>query len=91
MNYSELFETIKGYCENDFPDVSFLNSAGDSNSLTSTEQLNIFIKQAEQKVYNSVQILDLRKNVTGELSSGNQYLSVPTDWLANFSLAKTFI
>jgi hypothetical protein len=87
VNYSELFETIKGYCENDFPDVSFLNSAGDSNSLTSTEQLNIFIKQAEQKVYNSVQILDLRKNVTGELSSGNQYLSVPTDWLANFSLA----
>ena len=59
MNYSELFETIKGYCENDFPDVSFLNSTGDSNSLTSTEQLNIFIKQAEQKVYNSVQILDL--------------------------------
>ena len=87
MNYDQLFETIKGYCENDFPSTSFNDSSGTNIALTSTEQINTFIDQAEQKIYNSVQILDLRKNVTGDISSGNQYLSVPTDWLANFSLA----
>jgi hypothetical protein len=65
MNYAELLETIKGYCENDFPDTSFTNEAGVIVSLTSTEQVNRFIKQAEQKIYNSVQILALKKNVTG--------------------------
>ena len=44
-----------------FPDTSFTGSSGDSVTLTSTEQINTFIEQAEQKVYNSVQILDLRK------------------------------
>ena len=87
MNYSQLFETVKGYVENDFPDTSFTGSSGDSVTLTSTEQINTFIEQAEQKVYNSVQILDLRRNVTGTLTSGNQYLTIPSDWLANFSLA----
>ena len=82
MNYAELLETIKGYCENDFPDTSFTNEAGVIVSLTSTEQVNRFIKQAEQKIYNSVQILALKKNVTGSLSSNNQYLAVPADWLA---------
>ena len=66
MNYSQLFETIKGYCENDFPDTSFTDSEGGTATLTSTEQINTFIDQAEQKVFNSVQILDLRKNVTGK-------------------------
>ena len=61
MNYSTLLETIKGFCENDFPDTSFTDSAGNSVSLTSTEQVNTFIDQAEQKVFNSVQILNLRK------------------------------
>jgi len=87
MNYSQLFETIKGYCENDFPDTSFTDSAGSTATLTSTEQINTFIDQAEQKIFNSVQILDLRKNVTGGMTTGNQYLTVPSDWLANFSLA----
>jgi len=87
MNYEELFETIKGYCENDFPDTSFTNSIGNSVSLTSTEQVNRFIKQAEQKIYNSVQILALKKNVVGGLTKNNQYMRVPTDWLADFSLA----
>ena len=77
MNYDQLFETIKGYCENDFPSTSFNDSSGTNIALTSTEQINTFIDQAEQKIYNSVQILDLRKNVTGDISSGNQYLSVP--------------
>ena len=87
MNYSTLLETIKGFCENDFPDTSFTDSAGNSVSLTSTEQVNTFIDQAEQKVFNSVQILNLRKNVTGPLTASNQYLKTPSDWLSNFSLA----
>jgi len=87
MNYSTLLETIKGFCENDFPDTSFTDSVGNSVSLTSTEQVNTFIDQAEQKVFNSVQILNLRKNVTGSLTASNQYLKTPSDWLSNFSLA----
>ena len=87
MNYTQLFETIKGYCENDFPDTSFSDSSGSTATFTSQEQINTFIQQAEQKIFNSVQILDLRKNVTGNITSGNQYLTVPSDWLANFSIA----
>jgi hypothetical protein len=88
MNYSELFETIKGYVENDFPNTSWTGSDGSSTvTLTSTEQLNTFIQEAEQRIFNTVQLLDLRKNVTGSITSGNKYLSVPDDWLANFSLA----
>lgn len=88
MNYAELFETIKGYVENDFPNTSWTGSDGSSAvTLTSTEQINTFIQQAEQRVFNTVQLLDLRKNVTGNCTSGNKYLSVPSDWLANFSIA----
>jgi len=87
MNYTQLFETIKGYCENDFPDTSFSDTDGASATFTSQEQINTFIRQAERRIFNSVQILDLRKNVTGNMASGNQYLTVPSDWLANFSLA----
>jgi len=88
MNYATLFETIKGYVENDFPNTSWTDSAGTGTvTLTSTEQINTFIQQAEQRIYNMVQLLDLRKNVTGSVTSGNKYLSVPSDWLANFSLA----
>ena len=88
MNYDTLFETIKGYVENDFPNTSWTGSDGSSAvTLTSTEQINTFIQEAEQRIFNTVQLLDLRKNVTGSITSGNKYLSVPTDWLANFSLA----
>jgi hypothetical protein len=88
MNYATLFETIKGYCENDFPDTAFTDTAGTGTvTLTSKEQIDTFIKEAEQRIYNTVQILALRKNVTGNTTSGNKYLSVPSDWLANFSLA----
>jgi hypothetical protein len=81
VNYTDLVSAIKAYTENDFP-----NTAG-SGGLTSTQQINTFIQEAEQRVFNSIQMLDLRKNVTGTCTSGNKYLSVPTDWLANFSLA----
>ena len=88
MNYAELFETIKGYVENDFPDTTWTDSAGTgSATFTSTEQINTFIEQAEQRIFNTVQLLDLRKNVMGSCTTSNKYLSVPTDWLANFSMA----
>lgn len=88
MNYAQLFETIKGYVENDFPNTSWTGSDGSSTvTLTSTEQINTFIQEAEQRIFNTVQLLDLRKNVTGNCTAGNKYLSVPSDWLANFSIA----
>lgn len=88
MNYQQLFETIKGYVENDFPNTTWTDSTGSGTvTLTSTEQINTFIQEAEQRIFNTVQLLDLRKNVTGNCTAGNKYLSVPSDWLANFSLA----
>ncbi len=81
MNYTELVASIKAYAENDFP------STAGTGGLTSDEQIATFTRQAEERIYNMVQILELRKNVTGTLSTGVPYLTVPSDWLANFSLA----
>jgi hypothetical protein len=71
MNYVELVAEIQSYTENQF----------------STADLNTFIQQAEQRIYNTVQLPAFRKNVTGSLTLGNSYLTVPNDWLATFSLA----
>ena len=79
MTYAELVSAIKGYAENDFP-----TTAG---SFTSTNQLNTFIEQAEQRIYNSVQFPAIRKNVTGTTTSGNKYLATPVDFLSSYSLA----
>jgi len=88
MNYATLFETIKGYIENDLPDTEFTDSAGTGTvTFTSTEQVNTFIQQAEQRIYNAIQLPALRKNVTGNLTNGNKYLAMPSDWLATFSLS----
>ena len=88
MNYTQLFETIKSYVEDDFPDQDWTDSAGTGTAtMTGTEQINTFIKQAEQRIFNSVQLPDFRKNVTGSTTTGNKYLNVPSDWLATFSLA----
>jgi hypothetical protein len=91
MTYNELFIAVKGYLENDFPATVFTDSAGSSSSsaatLTSTEQVNTFITQAEQRIYNTVQFPSLRKNVTGTTSTSNKYLSCPGDFLAAYSLA----
>jgi hypothetical protein len=81
VDYTTLVSTIKAYTENDFPDT-----AG-SGGLTSDEQINTFIQQAEQRVYNIVQLPDMRKNVVGNATASNKYLTVPSDWLADFSLA----
>lgn len=79
MNYTQLTAAIKGYCENDFP-----LTAG---SFTSGDQIATFVQNAEERIYNTVQLPALRKNVTGTATTGNKYLSCPTDWLATFSLA----
>jgi hypothetical protein len=71
MNYSQLVTEIQSYTENQF----------------TTVDVDTFITQAEQRVYNSVQLPALRKNVTGTMTAGNKYLAVPTDWLSTFSLA----
>ena len=81
MNYTELAAAIRAYTENDFPDT-----AG-SGGMTSDEQVDTFIQQAEQRVFNTVQLLDLRKNVTGNCTASNKYLTMPSDWLATFSVA----
>lgn len=79
MNYTQLTAAIKGYAENDFP-----NTVG---SFTSADQIATFVKIAEQRIYNMVQLPAIRKNVTGNTTSGNKYLACPSDWLATFSLA----
>ena len=71
MNYTELVAAIQSYTENQY----------------STTDVNTFIQQAEQRIYNSVQLPDLRKNVTGNMTSGNKYFSLPSDWLSTFSIA----
>jgi hypothetical protein len=72
MTYTELKAAIIAYTEN--------QGFTDSN-------LSTFTKQAEQRIYNSVQIANLRKNMTGVLSAGNSYLAAPDDYLSSYSLA----
>jgi hypothetical protein len=83
MTYSELIAAIQSYTENTFP-ATYL---ADGSTVSSTTQLNTFITQAEQRIFNTVQFPSLRKNVTGVTSSGNKYLSCPADFLSSFSLA----
>jgi hypothetical protein len=73
MNYVQLYQAIQDYAE-------------------TTEQLFVaniptFVQQAEERIYNNVQLPSLRKNVTGTLTSGNKYLSLPNDWLSTYSFA----
>jgi hypothetical protein len=71
MTYAQLVVAVSDYCENTFD----------------TTDMNTMIKQAEQRIYNTVQIANLRKNVTGTITSGNKYLSCPDDFLSVYSLA----
>lgn len=91
MNYSALFIDVKSYLESDFPDVVFTDNTGSTSTsaatFTSTEQINTFITQAEQRIYNTVQFPSLRKNVTGTTSLNNKYLSCPSDFLSSYSMA----
>jgi hypothetical protein len=83
MNYTTLYNTIQSYTENQFPDVYLANGS----TVSATTQINTFITQAEQRIYNSVQFPSLRKNVTGTTTSSNKYLSCPGDFLATYSMA----
>ena len=88
MNYATLFETIKSYVENDFPNQDWTNTLGSGTAtLTGTEQINIFIQQAEQRIYNTVQLPVQRVNVVGSTTANNKYLNFPSGWLSDFSLA----
>jgi hypothetical protein len=73
MNYITLRQTIQDYAEN--TESMFVAN------------IPMFIQQAEQRIYNSVQIPILRKNVTGNVTVANPYLSCPDDFLSVYSLA----
>ena len=73
MNYVTLYQTIQNYAEN--TESLFVSS------------IPTFVQQAEERIFNMIQFPSLRKNVTGTLTSGNQYLSLPNDFLATYSLA----
>jgi len=83
MNYAELSAAIQSYMENTFPDTYL----ADGGTVSSKTQIDTFIKQAEQRIYNTVQFPSLRKNVTGMLTINNKYLSTPSDFLAVYSIA----
>mgnify|MGYP003335013926 CR=1 FL=1 len=71
MQYTELSANIQNILENEFTDA----------------QIALFAQQTEQTIYNTVQIANLRKNVTGQLTANNQYLSAPSDFLSVYSMA----
>ena len=71
MNYTELKANVQDICETTFTD----------------DELALFTQQTEQKIYTSVQFPALRKNQTASLTSGNKYLTLPSDFLWSYSLA----
>lgn len=71
MNYTQLVAEIQSYTENQFQ----------------TADIDTFIKESEQRIYNTVQFPAIRKNMTGTTTAGNKYLTCPNGWLATFSLA----
>ena len=73
MNYNQLSQTIQDYTETTEP-LFVLN-------------IPTFVQQAEERIYNSVQIPSLRKNVVGTATVSNKYLSCPDDYLSSFSMA----
>jgi hypothetical protein len=73
MNYTQLSDAIQAYTEN--PSSDFV------------AQIPVFVQQAEQRIYNTVQFPSLRKNVTGYTTSNNKYLQCPSDFLAVYSMA----
>jgi hypothetical protein len=88
MNYQELFSQIQAYTENQFPETFVeVTTGGSQTNVNAVTQINTFIMQAEDRIYNSVQIPSLRKNVTGNCSSTSKYLACPNDYLATYSLA----
>lgn len=75
FTYSTLKTAIQNYTEND--------------ETTFTNNLTIFIKNAEERILKNAHLSLFRKNVTGSMTSSNQYLGCPSDFLAPFSLSYT--
>jgi hypothetical protein len=73
MNYAALSAAIQAYTEN--TEASFI------------AEIPVFVQQAEQRIYNTVQFPSLRKNVTGATTASNKYLACPSDFLAVYSMA----
>jgi len=73
MNYVQLQQLIQDYAEN--TEALFV------------KDIPQFVQQAETRIYNSVNVPSLRKNVIGTMTLGNQYVALPLDWLANYSVA----
>jgi len=73
MNYTELKAAIQAYTENS--ETNFV------------AEIPVFVTQAEQRIYNSVQFPSIRKNVQGSMAANNKYLQAPDDFLAVYSLA----
>ncbi|NDD52999.1 hypothetical protein EBZ39_03825 [bacterium] len=73
MNYAQLTQLIQEYCE--------------STEQTFVANIPTFVQLAEERIYNSVQIPAIRKNVTGTATANFQYLSIPSDWLSTYSMA----
>ena len=73
MNYTQLSDAIQAYTEN--TEANFV------------AEIPVFVTQAEQRIYNSVQFPSIRKNVYGQVTANNKYLQCPTDFLAVYSLA----
>jgi len=73
MNYETLYNNIQTYAQ--------------TSESTFVANIPFFVVQAETRIYNSVQIPSLRKNVTGNFTAGNQYLTLPFDWLSTYSIA----
>ena len=73
MNYTDLSNAIQAYTEN--TEANFI------------AEIPVFVQQAEQRIYNSVQFPSLRKNVTGNTTTNNKYLGCPSDFLAPYSMA----
>ena len=73
MNYTELTNAIKEYTDN--AETTFVNNIPN------------FVRQTEERIYRSILIPELRRNVTTSLTTSNRVLAKPTDFLAVFSIA----
>ena len=73
MNYSELVQAIEDYTEN--------------TETTFVSNVPTFVRQAEERIYRTVMIPELRKNVTANMTASSRFLARPSDFLSPFSLA----
>jgi len=71
MNYAALVSAVSSYTENTFPTVD----------------MNLFITQAETRIYNAVQLPNLRKTATTALTASTPYFNAPNDFLSVYSFA----